>query len=218
MAERLRDTVGEIAATKQYLENLLEHANDFIYTLDLEGRITYLNHQFLELGLRKEDLVGEPLDALVRRPEPAATDRVLPPLPRQMFEVQVMGRDGRSRSLVVTESPLVDDDWRRIGTLGIAKDVTELTELQGRLIRSERLASVGELAGALAHEIRNPLGSLFAAAKMLTAESPRPRATTARRCSRSSGTRPDDSSAPCPTSWRSHDRVRPSDGRTTSTG
>ncbi len=172
MAERLRDTVGEIAATKQYLENLLEHANDFIYTLDLEGRITYLNHQFLELGLRKEDLLGEPLDALVRRPEPAATDRVLPPLPRQMFEVQVMGRDGRSRSLVVTESPLVDDDWRRIGTLGIAKDVTELTELQGRLIRSERLASVGELAGALAHEIRNPLGSLFAAAKMLTAESP----------------------------------------------
>ena len=172
MAERLRDTVGEIAATKQYLENLLEHANDFIYTLDLEGRITYLNHQFLELGLRKEDLVGEPLDALVRRPEPAATDRVLPPLPRQMFEVQVMGRDGRSRSLVVTESPLVDDDWRRIGTLGIAKDVTELTELQGRLIRSERLASVGELAGALAHEIRNPLGSLFAAAKMLGAESP----------------------------------------------
>ena len=172
MAQRLRDTVGEIAATKQYLENLLEHANDFIYTLDLEGRITYLNHQFLELGLRKEDLLGEPLDVLVRRPELTASDRVLPPLPRQMFEVQVMGRDGRSRTLVVTESPLVDDDLRRIGTLGIAKDVTELTELQGRLIRSERLASVGELAGALAHEIRNPLGSLFAAAKMLAAESP----------------------------------------------
>jgi PAS domain S-box-containing protein len=172
MAQRLRDTVGEIAATKQYLENLLEHANDFIYTLDLDGRITYLNHQFLELGLRKEALLGEPLDALVRRPESAATDRVLPPLPRQMFEVLVTARDGRSRTLVVTESSLVDNDGRRIGTLGIAKDVTELTELQGRLIRSERLASVGELAGALAHEIRNPLGSLFAAAKMLTAESP----------------------------------------------
>jgi PAS domain S-box-containing protein len=172
MAQRLRDTVGEIAATKQYLENLLEHANDFIYTLDLDGRITYLNHQFFELGLRKEDLIGEPLEALVRRPTPSTADRVLPPLPRQMFEVQVTGRDGRPRTLVVTESPLLDNDWRRIGTLGIAKDVTELTELQSRLIRSERLASVGELAGALAHEIRNPLGSLFAAAKMLSAESP----------------------------------------------
>lgn len=172
MAQRLRDTVGEIAATKQYLENLLERANDFIYTLDSEGRITYLNHQFLELGLRKEDLIGEPLEALVYRPPQGTPDRVLPPLPRQMFEVQVTGRDGRSRTLVVTESPLVDDDWRPIGTLGIAKDVTELTELQSRLIRSERLASVGELAGALAHEIRNPLGSLFAAAKMLAAESP----------------------------------------------
>jgi two-component system sensor histidine kinase PilS (NtrC family) len=47
-----------------------------------------------------------------------------------------------------------------------------LTELQARLIRSERLASVGELAGALAHELRNPLGSVVAAAKMLRAESP----------------------------------------------
>jgi PAS domain S-box-containing protein len=172
MAHRLRETVGEIAATKQYLENLLEHANDFIYTLDLEGRVTYLNHQFLELGLRKEDHLGEPFEVMARRLEPASTDRVLPPLPRQMFEVQMMGRDGRSRTLVVTESPMVDNGWRRIGTLGIGKDVTELTELQARLIRSERLASVGELAGALAHEIRNPLGSLFAAAKMLTAESP----------------------------------------------
>lgn len=48
----------------------------------------------------------------------------------------------------------------------------ELQDTQARLIKSERLATVGEVAGALAHEIRNPLGSLFAAAKMLGADSP----------------------------------------------
>lgn len=45
-------------------------------------------------------------------------------------------------------------------------------ELEARLIKTERLASVGELAGALAHEIRNPLGAVVAAARMLAADSP----------------------------------------------
>jgi signal transduction histidine kinase len=167
MVQRLRDTVREIQGTKQYLENLLENANDFIYTLDLERRFTYVNHQFLELGLRKEDLVGRSFDALAQR--------IGPPdgwAPRSVFEVDVTGPRGQARTLVVTESLLGDPEGRVIGTLGIAKDVTERKVLEARLIKSERLASVGELAGALAHEIRNPLGSLFAAAKMLHAESP----------------------------------------------
>lgn len=45
-------------------------------------------------------------------------------------------------------------------------------EAQARLIRSERLASVGECAGALAHEIRNPLGAVVAAARMLSSSTP----------------------------------------------
>ena len=170
MAHRLRDNVREIQATKQYLENLLETANDFIYTLDVDGRITYVNRQFLALGLGKEELVGKPLGVLLR---PALTDDpVATAVPSPVFEVEARDRAGRARTLVVTESPLLDDARQRIGTLGIAKDVTERKELEGRLIKSERLASVGELAGALAHEIRNPLGSVVAAAKMLRAESP----------------------------------------------
>ena len=218
MAQRLRETVGEIAATKQYLENLLEHANDFIYTLDLEGRVTYLNHQFLELGLRKEDFLGEPFEGLARRLEPAATERVLFPLPRQMFEVQMMGRDGRSRTLVVTESPMVDDDLRRIGTLGIAKDVTELTELQARLIRSERLASVGELAGRSPTRSATRWARSSPRPRCSRPSRPRPRAMTVTRSSRSSATNPDDSSGPSRTSWPSRGHDPRFDGYTSSTG
>jgi PAS domain S-box-containing protein len=168
MTQRLRDNVREIQETKQYLENLLENANDFIYTLDLEGRITYVNRRFLELGLRKEALVGRPLDALVIRPAPGASVTASDPV----IEMEIKGADGERRTLVIGESPLLDDAGSRIGTLGIAKDVSERKQLEARLINSERLASVGELAGALAHELRNPLGSLVAASKMLGANSP----------------------------------------------
>lgn len=48
----------------------------------------------------------------------------------------------------------------------------DAVEAQARLIRSERLASVGECAGSLAHEIRNPLGAVVAAARMLSSSAP----------------------------------------------
>jgi two-component system, NtrC family, sensor histidine kinase AtoS len=170
MAQRLRENVREIQETKHYLENLLETANDFIYTLDTDGRITYVNRQFLALGLGREDLVGKPLEVLLG---PAAVgDPGATGAPSPVFEVEVQDREGRARTLVVTETPLRDGERGRVGTLGIAKDVTERKELETRLIKSERLASIGELAGALAHEIRNPLGAVVASAKMLSAESP----------------------------------------------
>jgi two-component system sensor histidine kinase HydH len=45
-------------------------------------------------------------------------------------------------------------------------------EAHAQLVRSERLASIGECAGALAHEIRNPLGGVVAAARMLSSRAP----------------------------------------------
>ncbi|HEY6006208.1 MAG TPA: ATP-binding protein [Anaeromyxobacter sp.] len=45
-------------------------------------------------------------------------------------------------------------------------------EAHEQLVRSERLASIGECAGALAHEIRNPLGAVVAAARMLSSHAP----------------------------------------------
>lgn len=51
----------------------------------------------------------------------------------------------------------------------------ETREAQARLIRSERLASLGECAGSLAHEIRNPLGAVVAASRMLSSEAPQAR-------------------------------------------
>jgi len=48
----------------------------------------------------------------------------------------------------------------------------EAEEAQAQVIRGERLASVGECAGSLAHEIRNPLGAVVAAARMLSSRAP----------------------------------------------
>jgi signal transduction histidine kinase len=67
----------------------------------------------------------------------------------------------------VTLTPLRDASGGRIGTSVVAKDITELTRLQEELIRTERLAAVGELAASIAHEVKNPLAAIRAAVEIL---------------------------------------------------
>ncbi len=164
MAENLRERIREIQATKRYLENLLENANDFIYTLALDGTFTYVNRKFEELGYAKGEFIGRPASAFLF----ASGDGRAEGSGREAFEARLQAKEGAERVVVVTTSPLKDNEGAVVGALGLAKDITERKELEQRLLRSEKLATIGEMAGAMAHEIRNPLGSIYTAVNLLS--------------------------------------------------
>ena len=67
----------------------------------------------------------------------------------------------------VTVSPLRDLDDRVLGRVVNFQDLTELRRLELHIRRSERLATVGELAAGIAHEIRNPLASISGSIELL---------------------------------------------------
>jgi signal transduction histidine kinase len=62
---------------------------------------------------------------------------------------------------------LQTSDGRQAGSLALIQDVTAMRELEDRLQRRNRLAAMGEMVGRIAHEIRNPLGSIELFASML---------------------------------------------------
>jgi PAS domain S-box-containing protein len=159
---KVRERTKEIEETKQYLENLLENANDVIYTLDTDQQFTYVNSKVETWGYRKEDLIGRPyLSLLSKRHRGRRLKNTLDIGAKQVYEVEVMTRTGEVRSVMVSVSPLHGADGAILGVLGIARDMTETKKLEQQIRSSEKLASVGRLAAGVAHEINNPLGGIL---------------------------------------------------------
>jgi signal transduction histidine kinase len=70
-------------------------------------------------------------------------------------------------SLMVTVSPLLDENSKFIGAVLVAKDITEYKNLQAQLLHTEKLAAVGELASGVAHELNNPLCGIMGFSELL---------------------------------------------------
>jgi PAS domain S-box-containing protein len=162
LEDKVRERTREIEETKQYLENLLENANDVIYTLDTEQRFTYVNSKIEAWGYRKDDLIGRPYLALLsKRHRGKRLKSTLDIGAKQVYEVEVVTRTGEPRAVMVSVSPLHDVEGAILGVLGIARDMTETKKLEQQIRNSEKLASVGRLAAGVAHEINNPLGGIL---------------------------------------------------------
>lgn len=79
--------------------------------------------------------------------------------------------DGRELIIHTVKTPIKDENSTIIGVLGIFWDITEKVALQMEAIRSRHLASVGELAAGVAHEINNPITGIINCAQILVNKS-----------------------------------------------
>ena len=147
LEEKVQERTLEIQQTKLYLESLLENANDVIYTLDNDQRFTYVNNKVENWGYQKEDLLGRPfLSLLSKRHRGRRLKEILNVYVKQEYEVEVVSGTGEARLVLVSVSPLRNDQDVIVGALGIARDITDRKSMEQHIRKTERLASVGKLS------------------------------------------------------------------------
>jgi two-component system NtrC family sensor kinase len=134
-------------------------------------------------GLRRGDVMGRPVfEVLTRQPAGqlrAEFDRVFRAGEIQQMDIQVDSR-GDSRSYRISRIPMRLDGEAITHVITIGEDVTEARDTQLRILQSEKLAAVGQLAAGVMHEINNPLATIGACVAAIEARMGSPADETVR--------------------------------------
>ncbi len=180
---------NDVSERKRYQEALKHAAEewrttfdsiaDMIAIIDRERKIVRVNRAFADaFGLNPQDLIGRHCFDVVhqtRGPHPLCTldDTLASSLPcnHELFEATL------GKHLECTMSPLIGSSGDIVGVVHVFKDITQRKNIEAeqQIMRaraeiSSRLASVGEMAAGIAHEINNPLTGVIGFSELLLHE------------------------------------------------
>jgi PAS domain S-box-containing protein len=167
----LRTTEEEAHRTERLLASVVRSVDDCIVTTDIGGRLVTVNPAGERLfGAPQAELAGAHWWELLAA-DPGAFGRRAGGAFRGAYawkgEARARTRAGREFPVHLAVTPIFDPGGQVLGTVGVLRDLTEQHELQRRLIQQETLASLGQVAAGVAHEIRNPLGGIKMAMAVL---------------------------------------------------
>ena len=154
-----------------YFERLLEDSPDIVVAVDRRGEVVFYNDGArTALGYLPEEVQGRHASLFyptleearavmraMRSPDVDAPGKV------RNFQTTFVTRSGERIAVAISGSLIYDDQGREVGSIGFAKDLREIH-------RQDQLATLGEIAIGVAHEINNPLAAILNNVALLTHE------------------------------------------------
>lgn len=167
LAAALRNArlLRESVYLRDYLSKLLDHANAPILVIGKRRDVRVANRAFLALtGFTREELLGRDFTLLLPESE---RRRLLPVFIHALrgestsnFEVRLPRAHGGFARVAMNTASIVSADGEVEGVIAIGRDITEVRQLEEQIIHAEKLATLGQLAAGVVHELNNPLTSI----------------------------------------------------------
>lgn len=157
----------EIEEQRRFITLVIDCLPVGLYVVDRDYRIQIWNRK-RELGtqgLRRDEVVGRPVFEVLTRQPPGRLreefDDVFRTGQPRMLELEV-GSGTEPKYYRITKIPMRQDGETITHVITIGEDVTEGHVAQQRILQSEKLAAIGQLAAGIMHEINNPLATIGA--------------------------------------------------------
>ena len=175
------ETARHKAATERVREQamLLEKARDAIIVWDLDDTVCFWNHGAECLyGCSSEHAIGRKFSDLIEYGE---TDETLRDATKTLIEKGMwfgeLSRETSDAQVVTAECSwtlVLDDQGRPQSILGIHTDITAKKQLEANCLRTQRIESIGTLAGGIAHDLNNILHPITLAMDFIRGQLPDP--------------------------------------------
>lgn len=185
ITEQKRATEALLKSEQKY-RMIAESMSDIVWTLDMDQRLTYMNHSVERvLGYAVEEAMALGMEGLLT---PESHDEMRRLLARRLATdnerrgteyppVIVDGehrrKDGSTIRCEITARFLRDEAEDPVGIIGVARDVSERRRLDEQIRQAQKLESLGVLAGGIAHDFNNLLTGVLANAQFALEDSQR---------------------------------------------
>jgi len=160
-----------MALSRDRLERLIARSTDIVVATDRDGTVSFYNDGATRsLGYKQSEILGEYVTRLYPSLEEAR--RVMRAMRGEghggpgvcdAFQTSFVSKAGEQIPVAISGAILYDDAGDEDGTIGFAKDLREI-------LRKDQLATLGEVAIGLSHEINNPLAVILNQAELLEGE------------------------------------------------
>ncbi|MDG6223818.1 MAG: PAS domain S-box protein [Candidatus Bathyarchaeota archaeon] len=160
--------INSLAEQEERFSDIANNTGDWIWEVDQNGKFVYTNSCVEKIiGYTSEEIIGKRfIDFLLPNYRESSIAFLNEPIKKKesfVFEARCFHKSGQVVVLDTRAVSIFDESGTFVGYRGVIRDVTEKIEMQEKLVKSERLAAVGELATMVAHDLRNPLQSIATA-------------------------------------------------------
>ncbi len=160
---------------KNYLNNILESLNTGVVVADQKGKINIFNRAAEKItGFKSADTFGRQFDDIFKKDFFKNLDLTFDSIKKYQknteFETKLLDINKKPVFVIVSISSVKSSNQKDAGIVLTIRDITKVKRLEQMASRTGRLSAMGEMAVKIAHEIRNPLGSIELFAGVLKRE------------------------------------------------
>ena len=167
--QELTEKERDISNLEKFNENIIQSLNSGLITIDSSNIITLINYSAMQLlEITDDNITGKSINSIKMEVADHIITNIGSDRKTVRNEVVISFPGNRKKYLGFSISVLRDHNNSPIGHIIIFQNLNDLKRLENKIKRQDKLAAIGEFASAMAHEIKNPLASIFGSIQVIS--------------------------------------------------